>query len=174
MLNKFLKKKDANSEEANGKVKTKKRGGFLELDEKEEIKVAAEAAPVEVATTVVAQAVSVAKETIAEVVETTKESAKETITDVVETTKETVKGKTKGKTIKTETAPKPASDTQWDQPEWVKVMYKNTTVEASSQPKSFASENMLPTPTTSRRRPGPSLNKFMDMARQVKTSRNKG
>lgn len=47
---------------------------------------------------------------------------------------------------------------------------KNGKAETPAEPKkTFAPEYLMPTPSPSRRRPGPSYNMFKDMARQVKT-----
>ena len=40
---------------------------------------------------------------------------------------------------------------------------------SSEQAKTFAPNNLMPTPNASRRSPGPSMNNFREMARQVKT-----
>ena len=46
----------------------------------------------------------------------------------------------------------------------------NGKVSSSTEPTlTFAPNNLMPTPNTSRRTPGPSMNGFRDMARQVKT-----
>ena len=69
-----------------------------------------------------------------------------------------------------------SSSSSWDQPFWVKAMYNSSSsngsngqVEGGQQ--TFATDNLLPTPSASRRRPGPSLNKFKEMARQAKIRR---
>lgn len=57
--------------------------------------------------------------------------------------------------------------------EAVKVVAAATTngkVSSSTEPTlTFAPNNLMPIPTASRRTPGPSMNGFRDMARQVKT-----
>jgi len=168
MLEKLLGKKKS-SDQANGKGKITKKGGFLELDEIEEAKSPGEIA--QVATKVVSQAVTEVSEVVTEAVSTTVEA--------VETTVDNVKAKA-GKKGKKETAPQSAPKPEaaaptYEQPEWVKVMYKNTNeTQKPVEPAGFASEYQTPTPTTSRRRPGPSLNKFVNLARQVKKPGNRG
>lgn len=72
------------------------------------------------------------------------------------------------KKAKTETAKKPQPEK-----EPVKVATATATngkVSSSSEPTlTFAPNNLMPTPNTSRRTPGPSMNNFREMARQVKT-----
>ncbi|MGK7948807.1 MAG: hypothetical protein AB4368_08380 [Xenococcaceae cyanobacterium] len=60
----------------------------------------------------------------------------------------------------------------WEQPFWVKAMYQNNGSSNGKveQEKTFATDYLLPTPSKSRRRPGPSLNKFKEMARQTKSN----
>jgi hypothetical protein len=70
-------------------------------------------------------------------------------------------------------APAPKKVAEYEPPFWVKAMYANNINgsnkgKAEGSVKSFADNYLMPTPTRSRRRPGPSLNPFMDMARQVK------
>lgn len=176
MFEKLLGKKKS-SDEANGKVKTKKKGGFLELDEIEDLKNPGEIA--QVAAKVVTQAVTEVKEVVTEAVGTTVEA----VETAVDTTVESVKGKV-GKKDKKETAKKPETKTErtpapaapaYEQPEWVKVMYKNPNeTQTPAEPAGFATEYQTPTSTTSRRRPGPSLNKFVNLARQVKKPGNRG
>ncbi|MDJ0725270.1 MAG: hypothetical protein QNJ38_09180 [Prochloraceae cyanobacterium] len=61
-------------------------------------------------------------------------------------------------------------------PAWVKAMdntkkQQEEAVEATVD-NSFAGQYLMPTPSKSRRKPGPSLNMFKDMARQVKIPAN--
>ena len=108
--------------------------------------------------------------------------------EVVETKSATKSKKTsiknrKKKATKTAVTPSPtptpvssSSTSSWEPPFWVKAMYNSSSsngsngkVEGGEQ--TFATDNLLPTPSTFRRRPGPSLNKFKEMARQAKTPR---
>lgn len=62
--------------------------------------------------------------------------------------------------------------TEDGRPAWVKAMdntkkQQEETVEASTD-NTFAGQYLMPIPNNSRRKPGPSLNMFKDMARQVK------
>ncbi len=157
---------------------------FLELDEtgnnsSTETK-AAEAQP---APPAVAQAAETQPEPAA-VVQT--EEKQPEVTEVInvkpakKSKKTSIKDKKKKATESTEPASVPASASSngassWDPPFWVKAMYNknvsngNGKVEGGG--KTFATDYLLPTPSSSRRRPGPSLNKFKDMARQAKTPR---
>jgi len=61
-------------------------------------------------------------------------------------------------------------------PAWVKAMdntkkQQEEAVEAKGD-NTFAGQYLMPTPSKSRRKPGPSLNMFKDMARQVKIPAN--
>ena len=65
----------------------------------------------------------------------------------------------------------------YDPPFWVAAMYNNdSSKEAKSNGRvaeqTFAPENLMPITTKFRRRPGGSLDKFKDMAKQAKTPRN--
>ena len=98
------------------------------------------------------------------------------------TKKTSIKNKKKTATKPAATpSPKPtpvssSNGASWDQPFWVKAMYNTSSSNGSNGQvgggeQTFATDNLLPTPSTSRRRPGPSLNKFKDMARQAKIRR---
>ncbi|MBE9170060.1 hypothetical protein IQ238_21905 [Pleurocapsales cyanobacterium LEGE 06147] len=82
------------------------------------------------------------------------------------------KDKQSAETTSTDT-PVAASASSWEPPFWVKLMYEKTSSngkEAESE-KTFATDHLMPSPTQSRRRPGPSLDSFRSMARQAKTPR---
>jgi hypothetical protein len=82
------------------------------------------------------------------------------------------KGKSKAENAPAATAPEKAPE--YEPPFWVKAMNANTSnKKAPESVESFASNYLMPTPNRSRRRPGPSLNPFMDMARQVKNSNSR-
>ncbi|MGL5795843.1 MAG: hypothetical protein ACRC06_15875 [Waterburya sp.] len=71
-------------------------------------------------------------------------------------------------------APKNSGASSYDPPFWVAAMYKNNSSGSSNNGKggeTFATDNLMPTVTQYRRRPGPSLNKFKNMARQSRTPR---
>ena len=61
----------------------------------------------------------------------------------------------------------------YDPPFWVAAMYNDSSKEVNSNGKAaeqtFAPENLMPIATKYRRRPGGSLDKFKDMAKQAKT-----
>ena len=75
------------------------------------------------------------------------------------------------KTTKPKT-PQEAGASSYDPPFWVAAMYKNNTSKVNSDgtpaEQTFATDNLMPIATKSRRTPGPSLNKFKNMARQTK------
>jgi hypothetical protein len=54
-----------------------------------------------------------------------------------------------------------------EEPLWVKAINNATNGKVKKESQSFAADNSLPLPTP-RRVPGPSMNGFLDMARQVK------
>jgi outer membrane biosynthesis protein TonB len=85
--------------------------------------------------------------------------------------KTSVKSKKKESTeVATTPTPVAASASSDEQPFWVKAMYKNSSNgQKADSETTFATDYLMPTPTRSRRRPGPSLNMFKDMARQAKT-----
>ncbi|MDJ0714545.1 MAG: hypothetical protein QNJ54_10035 [Prochloraceae cyanobacterium] len=62
-------------------------------------------------------------------------------------------------------------------PAWVRAMdntrKKQEEKVNSNEEMTFATQYLIPTPTKSRRRPGPSLDMFKDMARQAKIPANK-
>ena len=72
---------------------------------------------------------------------------------------------------------KSSGTSAYEPPFWVAAMYKtnnsssgenNSNVQAEQ---TFATDNLMPTITKYRRRPGPSLNKFRDMASKARTPR---
>jgi len=142
----------------------KSKGFYLELDEIDNAK-------------------AVAQEKIVEPLK----AAAENIAQKLEPVKETV-GVAVAERPKTEAAPeakKPAAKAQKPDPGKVIVPSKNETVQVEAQPNppapstngkvepqaelTFAPNYLMPTASQSRRRPGPSLDMFRDMARQVKT-----
>jgi len=61
-------------------------------------------------------------------------------------------------------------------PFWVAAMYSNNSSNSNDSSKdstgqTFATDNLMPTITKSRRRPGPSLNLFREMAKNTRTRR---
>lgn len=73
-------------------------------------------------------------------------------------------------------APAPNKQSEYEPPFWVQAMNANTSNsndKVAISVESFAANNLMPLPNRSRRRPGPSLNPFMDMARQVKNSNSR-
>ena len=70
-------------------------------------------------------------------------------------------------------SPQDAGASSFDPPFWVAAMYKNSGTNINSDgtqaEQTFATDNLMPIVTKSRRRPGPSLNKFKDMASKAKT-----
>ena len=70
--------------------------------------------------------------------------------------------------------PKNSGASSYDPPFWVAAMYNNngsatTNSDGTKAEQTFATDNLMPTVTKSRRRPGPSLNKFKAMASKAKT-----
>jgi hypothetical protein len=94
------------------------------------------------------------------------------------TSKKKTSGKSKSQAETAPVAPAPKKAAEYEPPFWVKAMNANTSNsnsngKAASSVESFAESNLMPLPNRSRRRPGPSLNPFMDMARQVKNSNSR-
>lgn len=104
-------------------------------------------------------------------VQSTKKSKKTSIKDK--------KKKAAGTTTAPVSKAAPASSngaSSYEEPFWVKAMYKNNSSSngngnTGGGEKTFATDNLLPIPSTYRRRPGPSLDKFKDMARQARIKR---
>ncbi len=75
-------------------------------------------------------------------------------------------------------APQNSGASSYDPPFWVAAMYNNTSSNngsangSSDSGQTFATDNLMPIITKSRRRPGASLNQFKDMARKAKTPRS--
>ena len=80
-------------------------------------------------------------------------------------------------TAKPETEIKNSGASSDEPPFWVAVMYKSNQGSSGgnssngSAEQTFATDNLMPTITKYRRRPGPSLNKFKDMASKTRTPR---
>lgn len=81
--------------------------------------------------------------------------------------KTTKKKTSKTKAASTQEQPKVAAN---DSPAWVTAMNANTSNGNAASSTTFATDNLMPTPSTYRRRPGPSMKPFMDMASQRKSS----
>lgn len=152
-------------------------GFYLEADEADNSD--SNGAKVEKATTT--EVTAPVEEKAAEPVAAATEAAE---TVPVQSTKKSKKTSIKDKKKKatgTTTAPvskaTPASSngaSSYEEPFWVKAMYKNngsSNGKTEGGEKTFATDNLLPTPSNYRRRPGPSLNKFKDMARQARIKR---
>lgn len=86
--------------------------------------------------------------------------------------------KTQGKKSQTASKQEPvkqpvaSSASSWEEPFWVKAMYKNAASNAESvsgqtSQKTFATDYLI-VQSSSRRRPGPSLNKFKEMVSKKK------
>lgn len=169
-------------------VKKKKRSGyFMELDEDEDIKpIAAAAKTLEIAKDNAAKTLETAKDSATKTLETAKDSATKTLEKVAAViptqddakTPEPVAAAQNGKnrTAKT-SAPDAKAQAAAAKVELVQtaegvkaqpVKREKTPVEIPTE-KTFAPKYLMPQNSNSRRRPGPSMNNFLDMARQVKT-----
>lgn len=90
-------------------------------------------------------------------------------------------GKAKRKTAaqsqnkKTQPSIKNSGASSYEPPFWVAAMYNNSSSNANGSgqaaKQTFAPDNLMPTVSKYRRRPGGSLAKFKDMAKQAKTPR---
>jgi hypothetical protein len=83
---------------------------------------------------------------------------------------------TKSNEKKTQPSLKDSGASSFDPPFWVAAMYNNngsgTNSDGQMAEQTFATDNLMPTVTKYRRRPGGSLSKFRDMAKQAKTPRS--
>ncbi len=161
----------------------KSNGYYLELDESKEStngKVATVTKAVEQKLTsakeVVEEKAVSAKEIVEEKVASTKEVVEEVVVEAKaksKTTKNRAKNTQKTPeqtTAKTNTTNSGASS--WEQPFWVKAMYQKSASNGRDRNSeaTFATDHLMTTGNGSRRRPGPSLNKFKEMASRAKTS----
>jgi hypothetical protein len=150
--------------------KKSKDGFYVQLDEASEAKSDNGSNGKKAANTVV-------EKPKAEAVVDNKKSESEPVKAVVEAKEngkvKAAKSKSKSKAEVAPVAPAPKKSEEYEPPFWVKAMNANTSNgngKAASSVESFAENNLMPL-NRSRRRPGPSLNPFMDMARQVKNSK---
>jgi hypothetical protein len=91
-------------------------------------------------------------------------------------TKKTSKKKTAAKAEAAPAAPAPKKAPAYEPPFWVQAIKNyssNGNGKAAGSGESFADKYLMPNPSNYRRRPGPSLNPFMDMARQVNRSNSR-
>lgn len=107
-------------------------------------------------------------------VETETASVKETVKEKAPTKEAKSKSTSKNQNKQTATTqPIPQAST-YEPPFWVKAMYKNSNNgngKAAQSQKTFATDNLMPTISNARRLPGPSLNKFKEMANKARTPR---
>jgi hypothetical protein len=140
-------------------AKTAKKIGETAKDKIEEIQ---DSKPVK-------EAVSTAKDKLESITTTEEKPAK--------TKKSSQKTKTSKVATENQPAKQPASTknsgaSSFEQPFWVAAMYKNNGSgqgTSAGADKTFAPDHLMPTITTSRRRPGPSLKMFKDMANKART-----
>ena len=150
----------------------KGNGFYLELDESQENQTTATTTEVKPQTAPVTK-VEVEPEK-PEV--TTPVAAKPAQPEAKPAVNKSVKAKSQnGKASAPKAKPTPANSgaSSWEQPFWVKAMYNNSNnssdEKAATSNNTFATDYLMPTVSTSRRRPGASLNKFKDMANKAKT-----
>ncbi len=120
---------------------------------------------------VVVEKTSVAKEAVAEKTATAKKKVNNKATPVKE----------KAQVAESQSKQTPATKASnkvptYEPPFWVKAMYSNSNNgngngKAAQSEKTFATDNLMPVISNARRRPGPSLNKFKDMANKARTPR---
>lgn len=127
------------------------------------------------------------KEKAAEVAESAQEQVASVTTEGKPAKAKAVKAKAKAKSKqngkapkttveaqKTQATPKNSGASSFEPPFWVAAMYsKNngSTSNGKAAEQTFATDNLMPTVTNYRRRPGGSLAKFKDMARKSRTPR---
>ena len=110
-------------------------------------------------------------------VEKVADDAKSEAKSAANSAKKTVKGKkstakSNGKSPAKAKSSQNGGASSYDPPFWVAAMYKKSSgvnSDGSQAQQTFATDNLMPVMSKSRRRPGPSLNKFKDMANKAKT-----
>ena len=166
---------------------------FLELKESDAVQTAVETTK-KVATAAKETASEVA-DTAQEKLESAISTEEKPAESKVQSKDKPAKPQAKGKSAKPEAKDKPAEPqasseqngsaqdsevtagntgaSSFDPPFWVAAMYNNNSGQENSNGKvaeqTFAPENLMPIATKFRRRPGGSLDKFKDMAKQAKT-----
>jgi hypothetical protein len=152
-----------------GLLPKKKNGGYyLQLeDETKEVKPKAEKNTAQSNTTETLNGLKPAESAVAEASAAVKATTTNVVEKAVETTApKSAKSKTKTKAAKTESA----QNGQAAKAQPASPAPKPAAVTPSLPAETaFASKYLVPTNTNGRRRPGPSMNPFMDMARQAKT-----
>lgn len=151
----------------------KKNDGFyLELDEIKDSKVVKDV--VETAS----QVAEAAKEQVEEIVTAETATAKQSESKTKSQPKAQKSEKAVAKAQKQSTPTTKANQansgaSSFEPPFWVKAMYNNSGNGSSGQKTepTFATDYLMPTVTKYRRRPGPSLNKFKDMANKTRSPR---
>lgn len=119
---------------------------------------------------------------VQEVVESSAVSTKKAVKKQVQTVENQTESTLKPKKEKPNSQ-KPAATTQpnggassFEPPFWVKAMYNqnssNGNGKAAQSEQTFATNHLMPVVSKSRRRPGPSLNKFKEMANKSKAPRS--
>ncbi len=171
------------SEIVQSAVKTAEKAADVVKDKVSDI---ANSQPVQDAVKTATEAADVAQDKLASVV-TTETPVKENSQQNNKTkTKANTKAKQNGKAApgsattskekQTQPSLKDSGASSFDPPFWVAAMYNNnasgTNSDGQMAGQTFATDNLMPTVTTYRRRPGGSLSKFKDMAKQAKTPRS--
>ena len=121
----------------------------------------------------VKEAVKTADKAKEEVKEKVESKTVESKTKINKKQKNAKQSDSKKPEAKAKPSPQDAGASSFEPPFWVAAMYNNSNSNVNSdgtqaQP-TFATENLMPVVTKTRRRPGPSLNKFKDMAKNAKT-----
>ncbi|ELR98966.1 hypothetical protein [Gloeocapsa sp. PCC 73106] len=132
-----------NKQSQNGQAKKSKNGFYLEIEDKD----------------------ASTDHTLVEQNEST-----EVVTEAIEAPAKSARAKKQKVAAKTE------ATQDSDKPDWLKLLSQNKQETQASTPeesKTFADKHLLPIYTNSRRRPGASLSKYMDMASQIKTPKIK-
>ena len=193
MLKNLFKSKDKYYLELDDAVETAKKVGNVVQDKAAD---ALESKPVQQAVETVKDAAEVAQDKLQSAVGTdvkteaksAAKSAKNKVEKVADdakseaksaanSAKKTVKGKkstakSNGKSPAKAKSSQNGGASSYDPPFWVAAMYKKSSgvnSDGSQAQQTFATDNLMPVMSKSRRRPGPSLNKFKDMANKAKT-----
>jgi DNA primase len=134
-----------------------------------------ESKPVEQAAQTAKQATNIAQDKLQSATTTKVKPQRKTKASSGKTSKkDTIKSEQKAPT-EVKAAVKKSGASSFDPPFWVAAMYDKKATETNSNGtpigSTFATDNLMPTVTKYRRRPGPSLNKFRDMASKTRTPR---
>jgi hypothetical protein len=155
-----------------GLLGLKKSEYFMDLGEssaKEPAKVAPAKEPAKVAPAKVEAAVAKVEDAVAKVGDAVAAVPAKVEAVMSGKSEPAKKAKVEKKSKKKEKEPVASVPAKTSEPAQVPAAVTNGKVPSQAEPiRTFAPNNLMPIPTTTRRSPGPSMNNFREMARQVK------